>query len=310
MTPRSKTITIAIASAAMALLGYGAGRLDRSMPTTNGTTRPGSEPDARAPPTLAAPLEAPSTTTSPHDAATAVRKRYADLVQRGATDRAAAAELARWLQDCAGRFGEERSLSQLRERLDPDIREGRPISAEAQRVFDLQIARSEAEVATRRNACKGITADAMPTRGAWLYRAAKLGDTESAFAFGSGRFLYADLLNELDEIAFWRDHAEESLTMALEGGELAAARELAIAYDDAPSIMDGGPRFAPDAERAYAYYTVLLLAGDDGWGTAIEDSLDRLASELDGDQIAAADDLASDICATDLAGACDGPKKP
>jgi hypothetical protein len=304
MTPRVRTMAITIASIAMALLGYEAGRIDRSTRSTDATTHSHSAPMASASASAVAPI--PSTARSSSDAGASTRDRYADLVRRGATDGAAAAELAQWLQTCAERSFEERSLSQLRARLDPDVRNGRPISADAQRVFAQQIARSEAEAAARQNACDGITPDKMATRGEWLYRAAKLGDVDSALAFGSGRFLYADLMNQLDEIAFWRDHAEEALTIALEGGTPWAARELAMAYDPAPMMTEGGPRFAPDAERAYSYYAVLLLCHDEGSGTMYEESLERLAAQLDEEQIAAANALAATICANDLPGQCDG----
>jgi hypothetical protein len=248
-----------------------------------------------------------ATPVSPGASADAAgRARYADLVQRAPSDREAAVELAHWLADCASIVDVQRSTAQLRLQLDPDARNGKPLSTTSEQHFVAAIERGETSVAKRHAACRGVSSAQVATRSEWLYRAAKLGDAKSALEFGSGNFLAPDILNQLDEIAFWRDHAEEALDIALEGGEPAAARLLAFAYDPAPQVSEGAARFAPDPERAYAYYSVMSMTAGQGMGGIIGDALERLAQSLDEAQIAEATELAASICTDDFAGLCNG----
>ncbi len=196
----------------------------------------------------------------------------------------------------------------MRLMLEQSSQSGKTMSAKGESEVRDEIEKTRQTIANRRTRCSGITSEQMATRAHWLYRAAELGDAKSAYAFGTGEFLYADLFDELDQIPFWRDHAEQALQQSLEGGESAAVRYLAVAYDPAASFDFGGPKFAPDPEQAYVYYSVLSMTNESSFSYEVANALERLGAELDPEQIAAATQLAADICANDIPGACDAPQ--
>jgi len=260
-----------------------------------------------------APAAAVHTAPSPNAAAsvlpsTGSAARYAELARRAdAGDGAAAIELAQALGRCAQVDPLQRSLvqSQMMSRdatrfaqvYGGDSEENR----EAVRRFQQRLSDRLHESG---GACEGITRAQQKSYGHWLYTAGEAGDAASAFEFGSGNFIFDDTLGNLEEVSFWRDHAEDMLQRALAGGDGHALLALAEAYDPASTPRwTEGPIFDADPVKAYAYY----LAGSErnrSIGTGVEPRLERLESSLSDADRAAAQQLAAEICAT---GVCTPP---
>ena len=159
-------------------------------------------------------------------------------------------------------------------------------------------------------ACANLTPEQIRARGHWLFRAAELGDAKSALEFGRGDFLRYEPLTHLDEVAFWRDHAESTLQHAVAGGERDALGLLAAGYDPVHERWREGPRFDPDPVAAYAYYTAWSLTLD-RIDTDVEGALDRLDRELSDADRAAARERVAEICANEVSLICDpGPRAP
>jgi hypothetical protein len=234
--------------------------------------------------------------------------RYAELARRAdAGDGAATIELAQALGRCAQVDPLQRSLF-LSQMISSDATRfarvyGDDTETNRERVRQFQQRLSD-RLRESGSACEGITRAQQKSYARWLYKAGEAGDAASAFEFGSGRFIFDDTLGNLEEVPFWREHAEDMLQRALSGGDGHALVTLAEAYDPGSTPRwTEGPIFDADPVKAYAYY----LAGSErnrALGTGVEPRLERLESSLSDADRAAAQQLAAEICAT---GVCTPP---
>jgi hypothetical protein len=293
--------TIGIASVVFAVAGYLIGAHGDAREGA-GSVATGELPAARA------PRETPqrsdtSMIAAPAPAAPAAR--YAELVRRAETDdRDAAVALATMLSPCAMRRFFDNETVGYEISLDEDSPLRPRMSEKAIATLSTFAETSRAKVREAEATCEGLTPEQVLTRGHWLYRAGELGDAASALEFARGDFLRDDALAHLDEVAFWRDHAESMLQRALDGGQRDALALLAAAHDPSNEHWIDGPRFAPDPVSAYTYYLAWSLASD-FIDVNVEGALDRL-----GDQLTEADRMraraeAADICQNDLPLVCD-----
>ncbi|HEX5125021.1 MAG TPA: hypothetical protein VFV97_17385 [Rhodanobacteraceae bacterium] len=288
---RTGSLTLLVISLLAAWLGYAIGERGHS--------------SERAVPAVVA-RTAPQNAIAANGPRTSIAARYADLARRAdAGDGAAAIELARALGHCAEVDPLQRSLlmSQMQSNDARFAVKYDDNNRDAVRRFQQRLSDSLRESGA---GCEGITRAQQKSYGRWLYKAAEAGDAASAFEFGSGRFLFDDTLGNLEEVSFWRDHAEDMLQRALAGGDGHALFTLAEAYDPAsmPRWTEG-PIFDADPVKAYAYY----LAGSErnrSIGTGVEPRLERLESSLSDADRAAAQQLAAEICAT---GVCTPPQR-
>jgi hypothetical protein len=258
---------------------------------------------------VAAAQNAPSTKiVGAHAPSTSNAARYAELARRAdAGDGAATIELAQALGRCAQVDPLQRSLF-LSQMMSSDTAHFELVYGEDNEKNRAAVRRSQQRLSDRLresgSACDGITHEQQRSYGRWLYKAGEAGDAASAFDFGSGRFIFDDKLGSLEEVSFWRDHAEDMLRRALDGGNGNALVTLAEAYDPASTPRwTEGPIFDADPVKAYAYY----LAGSErnrSLGTGVEPRLERLESSLSDADRAAAQQLAAEICAT---GVCTPP---
>jgi hypothetical protein len=207
---------------------------------------------------------------------------YAELATRAdAGDRDAAVALVDRLRPCARRVMLDNEAVHMEAMLDEDSPALRHFAQHPKALDALAKHAESARTASREadEACEGMTPEQVLARGHWLYRAAELGDAKSALEFGRGDFLRYEPLTHLDEVAFWRDHAESMLRRALEGGERDALALLASGYDPSREQLLEGPRFAPDPVTAYAYYSVWSLSSD-RIDVEVEGALARIDREL------------------------------
>jgi hypothetical protein len=287
-----------------AWLGYVAGARGDASPASASSPKTASSP--RAEPTTAAKTPSPETPGAPRKLAT----EFADLAQRANDgDGDAAKQLARDLGRCAHTYVLE-STVRLTEAaithraVSPSIRiesnEGSDRARERLEHFRDELASAQA-------LCDGVTRDQVKSRAHWLYLAGLAGDAESALTYGTGAFIYDDLLGQLEQIPPWRGRAEGMLQRALEGGEERALLSLARGHDPAREANDAGePSFAPDPVAAYAYYTAMSLLS--GWQRNVgEDNAARLDPELTDAERAQALAMAADICLNDLPTICSLP---
>jgi len=297
MTARTRT-TIAVASIALAIVGYAIGARTQ-VQTRARVPAPSMIANASAPHAEATTIDA-----QPPDTPLA---RYTTL-ERLATDgdRDAAAGLAKMLRPCALQIMYEGEAVHFEAELDEesDLRRrfgDKPKVMESY-LQQADIARNDALAA--RTACDGLSPEQILARGHWLYRAGELGDAASALEFAGGDFLRYQPLTHLDEVAFWRDHAESMAQRALAGGERDAVRLLARGYDPSRDPWVEGPRFAPDPVSAYEYYLLESLTGKT-IDVQVEGPLDRIDALLTDDERASARAAAAEICMNELALVCD-----
>jgi hypothetical protein len=235
------------------------------------------------------------------------RARYAELSRRAESgDREAAAALATMLQPCTMRRFFESEVTGYEAMLDEDaaLRARLTRHPNAIEALSRLAETSRASAREAAGACEGLTPEQVLARGHWLYRAAELGDAASALEFGRGDFLRYEPLTHLDEIAFWRDHAEAMLQQALAGGESGALAYLAAGYERPSEPGIDGPHFVPDPVKAYTYYTLLSLTSEHA-DVRVEGSLDRLERQLSDADRARARAAATDICIESLPLVCD-----
>ena len=239
---------------------------------------------------------------------------YADLARRANQGEAAAArEMAQTVTECAALPALQGAVASLQIMLDPASRTATRLANKPALLARIQTAAAKAEASARARSekCAGIDPAQLQNRAHWLYLAGRSGDAHSALAFGRGDFMTGNSLELLEQVPFWRGHAEEMLRSALAGGEVEAAASLARAYD--PEGERGALQVVPlesDAVQAYAYYAVLGLGGNGESAEAAQAALERLAPQLSAAQRAAAERLVSDICAIDLAGRCSMDSAP
>jgi len=233
--------------------------------------------------------------------------RYKELSHRADDgDLEAAREIAKTLAECAGIPDNERSIASTRILIDPDSTMGKRLASRPQALaaFQKGLDVDRARLQTARDKCAGITRNQIESRAHWLYKSAELGDADSALAFGRGDFLFSTLasIESLDQIPFWREHAEDMLERALQGGKIQAALALAQGHDPNREL-DGSEVLAlsDDPVAAYAYYSALRMSGEaDVPMIAVE----RLAAQLSDPERAEAERQAAEICATALGGRC------
>ncbi|HJT98751.1 MAG TPA: hypothetical protein VJ696_10595 [Rhodanobacteraceae bacterium] len=154
--------------------------------------------------------------------------------------------------------------------------------------------------------CAGISREQVKGRAHWLYTAALAGDAKSAFDFGSGGFLHDDLLGQLEQIPFWREHAEDMLERALAGGESDALSALARGHDPARENDADELELSNDPVAAYAYYAALARSTA-GSREMAQTALARLGPELTDAERQRALARADDICMNDLPAFCGTP---
>ena len=290
---------LAVACLALALVGYAIGS---HVPASSAAAAAMSAPDA----THAASTK-PEATKPSSTATSAPSMRYAALAEQAeGGDRDAAVALAELVRPCAMRAMLDNEALHLDALLDPDAPSRahfakNPKSLEA---FEKQAGISRASARDADESCVGMTPEQIVARGHWLYRAAELGDARSAFEFGRGDFLRFEPLTHLDEVAFWREHAESMLERALAGGERDALAFLAAGHDAKQERWFDGPRFDPDPVAAYAYYLAMSLASD-RVDVQVEGALDRLDRELDDADRIRAREQAAEICVSNPALGCD-----
>ncbi len=180
------------------------------------------------------------------------------------------------------------------------------LSAERQSSARQRLDKVREDLASSRTLCAGVSREQVRSRSYWLYKAALAGDSQSALNFGTGAFIHDDMLGQLEQIPFWRDHAEDALERALAGGEKGALIALARAYDPEKDDKFGELAFASNAVDAYAFYTALSLVP--GWERSVaEDAIARLDPQLTDAERNQALAKAADICVNDLPAICDLP---
>lgn len=296
-------MTLGFVCVALTVIGYAIGtRTPASPPTQQASASPEWRSVASAKP------DAPKRVRGATNAPTA---SYADLAERAdAGDRESAVALAELVRPCAMRAMLDSEALQIEALLDPDSpsRAHFTKNPKSLAAFEKQAENSRAIAREADEACEGIAPEQVRARGHWLYRAAELGDAKSALEFGKGTFLQFEPLTHLDEVAFWREHAQSMLERAAEGGQRDAFLYLASGHDVAQERWIDGPRFDPDPVAAYAYYTALSLASD-RIDVQVEGALDRLDRELSDADRARAREQAAAICANDLPLVC-GPDAP
>jgi hypothetical protein len=275
----------------------------------------GARSDARVAPTSVAP---PSTIPAPvvakpvqaSSAAANFAGRIPELTQRAdAGDRDAARALADGLARCQqlraveeAAISDERFLDEMRKRHAAHGTDTR--SSQSDLLIAHRVEAARAQFVSTQADCAGVSRDQIRSLSHWLYEAARLGDTKSALEFGVGTFLETDMLGQLEQVPFWRDHAEEMLQRALAGGEVHALQALANAHD--PMEQYAIPKLASDPVAAYTYYTVMSLlpgAQNDLADYGLE-RLDPQMTDTDRDEALA---RAADICLNDLPTICSLP---
>lgn len=294
--------TIGIASVALAIAGYLIGAHGDAREEDAASVAAGGLPAANAPRETPKRSGVSMIATPAPDAPVA---RYAELVRRAETDdRDAAVALATMLSPCAMRRFFDNETIGYEVSLDEDSPLRPRMSAKALATLATFAETSRAKVREAEATCEGLTPEQVLTRGHWLYRAGELGDAASALEFARGDFLREEQLALLEEVAFWRDHAESMLQRALEGGQRDALRLLAAAHDPSNERWIDGPRFEPDPVSAYAYYLAWSLASD-SIDVNVEGALDRLGGQLTEAERLRARAEAADICLNDLPLVCD-----
>jgi hypothetical protein len=250
----------------------------------------------------------PSTASGPR---ANLAERIPDLAERAdAGDRNAARTLAEGLGRCLllpqleqSTFGDERYLEELRKRNAARGRDER--SSKGEDAVSLRVEAARAELASTQEECAGVSREQTKSVAHWMYRAALLGDSKSALEFGIGTFISTDMLGQLEQIPFWREHSEEMLERALAGGESSALMTLAAAHDPMKSGSFDAPRYATDAAAAYAYYTAMsLLPGSQAYADAALARLEPQLTDAERDDALA---KAADICLNDLPTVCSLP---
>jgi hypothetical protein len=293
-------VAVGIVCVALALVGYAFGRFGPARSDAMPMPTPASD---AAPVGIAKPR---SEKRTPGPAT-----RYAELATRADDgERDAAVALVELLRPCAHRAMLDNEALHMEAMLDEDSPARRHF-AKHPKALDALAKHAEVASASAReadDACAEMTPEQVLARSHWLYRAAELGDARSALEYGRGDFLRYEPLTHLDEVAFWRDHAESMLQRAMEGGEREALALLASGYDPSRERLLEGPRFAPDPVAAYAYYTAWSLSSD-RIDVQVEGALDRLDRELGETDRARAREQAAAICANDLPLVC-GPDAP
>ncbi|MET0230257.1 MAG: hypothetical protein ABW186_04925 [Rhodanobacteraceae bacterium] len=265
-----------------------------------------------------APVESAAQATSRAESvATGARKlssetadlaaRYAALAQRAEDgDRESARTLAQDLARCMQQPELERRLAYQQNWVDRHMTN---LPAERQASARRRLDKVREDLASARTLCAGVSREQVRSRSYWLYKAAIAGDSASALSFGTGAFIYDDMLGQLEQIPFWRDHARDALERALAGGEKGALIALARAYDPARGDKAGELAFASSAVDAYAFYTALSLVP--GWERSVaEDAIARLDPQLTEAERNEALAKAADICLNDLPAICDLPPSP
>lgn len=290
-----------IFACATGLCGYAAGRL---LPL-------GAEAASRNTAAVQAvddPKHLAMVTTSRSTTTESFAARYADLARRAEQGEAAAArEMAQTITECATLPALQSAVASFQIMLDPASRTATRLANKPASLARIETSAAKAEESARARSekCAGIGPVQLQSRAHWLYLAGRSGDAHSALAFGRGDFMIGNSLDPLEQVPFWREHAEEMLRSALAGGEVEAAASLAQAYD--PEGERGALQVVPlegNALQAYAYYAVLGLAGDGEYAEAAQAALERLAPQLSVAQRVEAERLVSDICALDLGGRC------
>ena len=296
MTTRERSLLF-VACVAMAAMGYIVAER-RVLHGRDDATAVVSYPDTRE---MVAP-RSPATSTHEQAApAAGSESRYAELARRAeAGERDAATELANLLTRCAGVNANQREVISLTMMLDPETRHfGNSSKDFGSSALRARLDEAQARLDANRTACAGTTKQQVETRAHWLYRAGELGDAQAALEFGEGTFLYPDMFDQLDQIPFWRDHAQEMLESAMRGGKHDAVLILARAYDPDPTFRADFPPIRTDPVSAYAYY-YLLSSLADIVSIDTEGALARLGGDLSDAERQQATELAARLCAEDL----------
>jgi hypothetical protein len=301
VTQRARLVSLLVLTALAASIGYTAG-------SRAGLREPRASIGATA---AQATARAVARSAKSPGASANLADRIPDLVAHAdAGDRDAARTLAEGLGSCLqlpqleeSTLASERYLDDLRKRNAARDRNERASEGENAVALRLEVAR--ATLASRKAECSGVSREQTKSVAHWLYEAALLGDSKSALEFGLGTFISTDMLGQLEQIPFWREHSEEMLERAVAGGESSALRTLAAAHDPMRPDSSDVPRFASDATASYAYYTVIsLLPGSHEYADA---ALERLEPELTGAERDDALARAAEICLDDLPTICTLP---
>jgi hypothetical protein len=295
---RAESACLLVSCVLAAGLGYWAGA--RALP----------EPGARAVPVAAkgsyprANATSEGATGRTPDAPASLSARYADLVRNADDgDREAARTLAEDLGRCMRLPDREGTIIMHDSIIARYPATDRPRAGNGETLRE-RTEKLRQDVESDRRLCAGVTRAQIRGRAQWLYKAALAGDAKSAFEYGSGSFIHDDLLGQLEQIPFWRDHAEEMLQRALSGGNADALAALAHGYDPARDPNDVELHFAADPVAAYAYYTALSLMRKDWMRAIAEEPLARLDAGLSDAERAEALAKAAAIC-TSLPDDCD-----